>query len=149
MHCGRRAFTRATSDSTLRASSLAPILAWTRSRCLPRVGRRSYFFEPISNAVKRLDHVELNVACPELLAQSLDVAVDSPVVHIALFAIGYGFKFQSAGESRCCANHLQWWVLDRRLWLRDLGTHEHADSSLLTIRREGLGNIDTCRNSDR
>ena len=52
-------------------------------------GRRSYFFETISNAVKRLDHVEVNVACPELLAQSLDVAVDRPVVHIALFAIGY------------------------------------------------------------
>ena len=52
-------------------------------------GRRSYFFETIANAVKRLDHIEVNVARPELLAQSLDVAVDRPVVHIALFAIGY------------------------------------------------------------
>jgi hypothetical protein len=63
MHCGRRAFTRHVRQH-FAASSLASILAWTRSRCLPRVGRRSYFFETISNAVKRLDHVELNVACP-------------------------------------------------------------------------------------
>ena len=51
-------------------------------------GRRSYFFETIANAVKRLDHIELDVVFPELYAQPLDVAVDGPVVHILLIVIG-------------------------------------------------------------
>src|SRR5690348_8747345 len=49
---------------------------------------RSYFLEAIADTIKRLDHIEPNVACLELLAQPLDVAIDGPVVHIHLFVIG-------------------------------------------------------------
>jgi hypothetical protein len=49
---------------------------------------RSYFLEAIADTIERLDHIELDVACPELYAQPLDVAVDGPVVHILLIVIG-------------------------------------------------------------
>jgi hypothetical protein len=39
-------------------------------------------------AVKRLDHVELYVACLELPAQPLDVTVHGPFIHIDLIVIG-------------------------------------------------------------
>jgi hypothetical protein len=39
----------------------------------PDCRRRSYVFEPIANAVKRLYHIKLGAACFELPAQPLDV----------------------------------------------------------------------------
>ena len=47
----------------------------------------SCFLKAIANTIKRLDHIELNVACLELLAQSLDVAVDSSLVHVYLIVV--------------------------------------------------------------
>jgi hypothetical protein len=49
---------------------------------------RSYFLEAIADTIERLDHIELDVACPELYAQPLDVAVDGPVVDIHLIVVG-------------------------------------------------------------
>src|SRR4029077_17680534 len=48
---------------------------------------RSYFLEVIADTIERLDHIELDVACPELYAQPLDVAVDGPVVDIHLIVV--------------------------------------------------------------
>jgi hypothetical protein len=44
--------------------------------------------EAITDTIERLDHIELDIACHELLAQPLDVAVDGPVVHIHLIVVG-------------------------------------------------------------
>src|SRR4029077_19292663 len=49
---------------------------------------RSYFLEAIADTIERLDHIELDVACPELYAQPLDVAVDGSVVDIHLIVVG-------------------------------------------------------------
>src|SRR5262249_31163762 len=46
------------------------------------------FAEPLTDAVKRLDHVEIVVSHFEFLAQPLDVAVDRPVIDIDLLVIG-------------------------------------------------------------
>jgi hypothetical protein len=48
---------------------------------------RSYFLEAIADAIERLDHIELDVACPELYAQPLDVTVNGPVVDIHLIVV--------------------------------------------------------------
>ena len=39
----------------------------------------SFFLETIADAVERLDHIELAVACLELSPQPLDMTVDSSV----------------------------------------------------------------------
>src|SRR5581483_899084 len=56
-----------------------------RPLCADRVG--SGFLEPVADAVQRLDHIKIVVDDLELLAQSLDVAVDSAVVHVHLVVI--------------------------------------------------------------
>src|SRR6516164_8867247 len=48
----------------------------------------SHFFEPITDAIERFDHVEVVVGPLELLAQPLDVAVDRAIVHIDLVVVG-------------------------------------------------------------
>src|SRR5262249_41564086 len=62
----------------------------------PSPGRRrgqaltalSCFLETVTDAIKRLDHLEIIVDDLELLAQPLDVAVDGAVVDIDLVVIG-------------------------------------------------------------
>src|SRR5215208_7782843 len=67
-------------------------------RNLPQSGRlchtgrgrelqRSGFLEAITDAIQRLDHVEGVVHRLELLAQTLDVAVDRAVIHIDLVVV--------------------------------------------------------------
>ncbi|SPU62348.1 Uncharacterised protein [Brucella melitensis] len=46
------------------------------------------FPETITDAVERFDHLEAVVNRLELLAQTLDVAVDGAIIHIDLFIIG-------------------------------------------------------------
>jgi len=60
--------------------------------------RRSYFFETIANAVKRLDHIELDVACLELPAQPLDVTVHGPFIHIDLIVIAIVTHWSAEGN---------------------------------------------------
>src|SRR6478672_9180666 len=50
--------------------------------------RESAFLEAVTDAIERLDHVEIVVGRLELLAQPLDVAVDGPVIDIDLIVIG-------------------------------------------------------------
>src|SRR6516225_156969 len=50
--------------------------------------RASHFFEPITDAIERFDHVEVVVGPLELLAQPLDVAVDGAIVHVDLVVVG-------------------------------------------------------------
>src|SRR5271163_3360499 len=58
-----------------------PVAGLTGSRS------RASFLKTIADAVQRLDHIEVVVACLELLAQPLDVAVDGAVVDIDLIVI--------------------------------------------------------------
>ena len=50
----------------------------------------------IADAVERLDLVEFIIAGAELLADALDVAVDRPVVHVDVLAIGRVDKLVAA-----------------------------------------------------
>src|SRR5271165_4167469 len=50
--------------------------------------RASLFLEPIADAIKGLDHLELVIDNLEFLAQPLDVAVDRAVIDIDLIVIG-------------------------------------------------------------
>src|SRR5690606_221784 len=58
-----------------------------RGNAIPARPARSDFAEAVTDAVKRLDHVEVLVDGLELLAQALDVAVDRAVVDIDLLVI--------------------------------------------------------------
>src|SRR5262249_38669809 len=51
---------------------------------LPALG----FLESIADAIQRFDHIEVVVGPLELLAQSLDVAVDGAVIDVDLIVIG-------------------------------------------------------------
>src|SRR5262245_63050215 len=48
----------------------------------------SSFLEAIADAVESLDHIEVVVDLLELLAQPLDVAVDSAIVDVHLIVVG-------------------------------------------------------------
>jgi hypothetical protein len=56
----------------------------------------SFFLEKIADAVKRLDHIELDVARLELPPQPLDVRIDSSVIHVHLSVIGRIHQFVAA-----------------------------------------------------
>src|SRR4029078_10334517 len=56
-----------------------------------QVGRdikNTLFLKAISDAIERLDHLEIVVNALEFLAQTLDVSVDCPIVDINLVVIG-------------------------------------------------------------
>src|SRR4051812_14818235 len=58
------------------------------SAATPRPFLTLHLLEPITDAVKRFDHVEVVVGPLELLAQALDVAVDGSVIDIDLIVVG-------------------------------------------------------------
>src|ERR1700749_3556547 len=60
----------------------------SRRQRAPRAPRLTCFLETVSDAVQRLDHLEIVAHHLELLAQPLDVAVDGSVVDIDLVVIG-------------------------------------------------------------
>ena len=57
-----------------------------QSRCR-RFRRFGEFLDTITYAVERLDHIEVDVASLEFLAEPLDVAIDGPVVDIDLVVV--------------------------------------------------------------